>query len=74
MKEEKSKKKFWINLYFLYKYKINIYIVRDYFWKFIFLYVYISDVGSRLKGGGGVRFIINIDKKEIGEGGLSYFF
>lgn len=53
MKEEKSKKKFWINLYFLYKYKINIYIVRDYFWKFIFLYVYISDVGSRLKGGGG---------------------
>lgn len=70
MKEEKSKKKLWINLYSLYKHKINIYIARDHSRKFISLHVHISDVGSRLKGGGGVvRLIINIDKKEIGEGG-----
>lgn len=67
MKEEKSKKKFWINLYFLYKYKINIYIVRDYFWKFIFLYVYISDVGSRLKG--GVDLLESLIRKKLGRGG-----
>lgn len=75
MKEEKSKKKLWINLYSLYKHKINIYIARDHSRKFISLHVHISDVGSRLKGGGVVRLIINIDKKEIGEGGgLSYPF
>lgn len=52
MKEEKSKKKLWINLYSLYKHKINIYLARDHSRKFISLHI--SDVGSRLKGGGGL--------------------